>query len=330
MVKQRRQRRREQKKSGRSSSDETDAELIHVERLRTSVAGLDAIVGGGLLAGRLYLIEGRPGSGKTVLAAQLCFERARRGDTCVFVTTLSESHSTLLSNLASFDFFEPRFVDERICFISGYHIVEQGGLDALVRMVTATVRKTKARLLVIDTLTCPGEGGAARSKRFMRDIAALCSLLGCTAVCVAPPSERAGERRIEQASDGILELSRSTIGLRSARMIEVLKLRGSASLDGKHTFTISSRGVTVYPRIEALMTTATPVAQESRVRVSIGLPALDRMFGGGITSASSTAIAGAPGTGKTLLGLHFLAEGARVGEPGLYFGFYETPSRLIA
>jgi circadian clock protein KaiC len=63
--------------------------------------------------------------------------------------------------------------------------------------------------------------------------------------------------------------------------------------------------------------------------MGFGIPELDRMVSGGLLSSSSTMLVGPPGSGKTLLGLHFLAAGAQAGEPGLHFGFYETPARLI-
>jgi circadian clock protein KaiC len=54
------------------------------------------------------------------------------------------------------------------------------------------------------------------------------------------------------------------------------------------------------------------------------------MFGGGLYRGSSTMIAGTPGGGKTLLGLQFLAAGAQAGEPGVHFGMFEHPQRLLA
>ena len=60
-----------------------------------------------------------------------------------------------------------------------------------------------------------------------------------------------------------------------------------------------------------------------------GVAELDRMLGGGVPSGSAVALLGSPGTGKTMLGLSFLVEGARRGETGYYFGFYEPPPRLI-
>jgi circadian clock protein KaiC len=54
------------------------------------------------------------------------------------------------------------------------------------------------------------------------------------------------------------------------------------------------------------------------------------VISGGLNVATSTVAAGTPGLGKTLLGLHFLAEGARLGQPGLFAGFIESPAQLRA
>jgi len=50
------------------------------ELLSTGVAGLDDVLGGGLAAHRLYLLEGEPGAGKTTLALQFLREGAARGE----------------------------------------------------------------------------------------------------------------------------------------------------------------------------------------------------------------------------------------------------------
>jgi circadian clock protein KaiC len=63
--------------------------------------------------------------------------------------------------------------------------------------------------------------------------------------------------------------------------------------------------------------------------VPFGITGLDTALGGGIPAGSTTMVLGSPGSGKTLLGLHFLMAGARVGEHALLFGFYETPPRLV-
>jgi len=82
------------------------------ETISTGNIGLDDILGGGFDADRVYLIEGRPGTGKTTLALQFLLEGVRLGERCLYVT-LSESERELRAvvarhgwTLAGIDVFE--------------------------------------------------------------------------------------------------------------------------------------------------------------------------------------------------------------------------------
>ncbi len=63
-------------------------------------------------------------------------------------------------------------------------------------------------------------------------------------------------------------------------------------------------------------------------RVATGIVGLDTMLHGGFIRESAILVRGAPGTGKTTLGFHYLLEGARRGEPGLFVSFEEFPQSL--
>jgi circadian clock protein KaiC len=63
-------------------------------RLSTGIEGLDEILGGGLDADRVYLIEGQPGTGKTTLALQFLLEGARLGETTLYLS-LSETEQEM-------------------------------------------------------------------------------------------------------------------------------------------------------------------------------------------------------------------------------------------
>ncbi len=65
-----------------------------LRRLPTGIAGLDVILNGGLLAGGIYLVLGSPGTGKTILGNQLCFNQVAAGGQAVFITLLSEFFHT--------------------------------------------------------------------------------------------------------------------------------------------------------------------------------------------------------------------------------------------
>jgi circadian clock protein KaiC len=111
--------------------------------------------------------------------------------------------------------------------------------------------------------------------------------------------------------------------------LQIIKFRGSGFLRGRHAFKITGDGIIVHPRIEALLARPSRDDPGSPGRVRSGLEQLDAMLGGGLPAASTTMVMGPSGTGKTTLGLQFLARSSAT-EPGLMLGFYETPTRIDA
>ena len=72
----------------------TDSSLDIHQRVSTGSAGLDDILGGGLDGERMYLIEGRPGSGKTTIAMQFLLEGRNSGERVLYIT-MSETEREL-------------------------------------------------------------------------------------------------------------------------------------------------------------------------------------------------------------------------------------------
>ena len=104
-------------------------------------------------------------------------------------------------------------------------------------------------------------------------------------------------------------------------------MRGSNPVFGRHSMVITGDGVTVYPRLEALLGDPNAIPAYGDERVPTGLPPLDRIVRGGFPPGSTTMLLGPSGSGKTTMGLHFLAR-STVKERGMLFGFYEGPSSL--
>jgi circadian clock protein KaiC len=127
--------------------------------------------------------------------------------------------------------------------------------------------------------------------------------------------------------DGLIELHDVLFGTQAERELEVRKLRGTDALRGRHSFRITDRGIVAYPRIEALLARPSAADQWPDERCATGVNQLDAMLGGGIPRSTATLVLGASGSGKTSLGLHFFSQSSAQ-EPGLFFGFYETPLRL--
>jgi len=65
-----------------------------------------------------------------------------------------------------------------------------------------------------------------------------------------------------------------------------------------------------------------------QIRVATGVTGLDEMLSGGLVPGSTVLVRGAPGCGKTSLGLQFLVYGARNNDPGLFISFEEFPASI--
>jgi circadian clock protein KaiC len=301
------------------------------ERVESGIPRLDDILKGGLLRGGIYTVVGPPGSGKTILGNQFCFNHvAKTGGRCVYMSLLVESHAKMLRHLSSLNFFRPEVIPERIDYISGYAALRKDGLGGLLDLIRDTLKERRASLFVIDGMEslrqfAPGE---QQVKEFVHELQAFTAMIGCTSLLMSfkDPSYAFTENAVV---DGIIELGDTLVGPRAVRELTVHKFRGGDHLRGKHEVEIGPQGMIIHPRTEIQFDKPPQEADEERIRMAFGVAELDKMLWGGIPSGSTTALLGAPGAGKTLLGLSFLVEGARQGQGGIYFGFYEPPPRLL-
>jgi circadian clock protein KaiC len=96
-----------------------------------------------------------------------------------------------------------------------------------------------------------------------------------------------------------------------------------ASVPGLHTIRINDDGMQAFSRTLGLI--GQKPKPSRRRRLSVGVPELDKMMGGGLLEGDSLLIAGPSGTGKSALATQFIAEGLRKGEPGIMAIFEERP-----
>lgn len=298
-------------------------------RISTGVPGLDDVLMGGLLPHSVCIVQGRPGGGKTILANQICFHHVSEGGRALYVTLLAETHQRLLHYIQQLEFFAVERIPEQLSYLSAFPALQEGGLKALSELLRHELRARGATLLVVDGLVAAQQRAESSDdlKKFIQELQIHASLLGHTALLLT--SALGYEVRPEHTmADGVLELAENRFDRRSERELQVRKFRGSDFLRGGHALQITSRGITVYPRLEALLSNPAGDDPGSEERVSLGSRSIDGLLHGGLRSASSTVIFGPTGGGKTSLGLHFLSQATRE-RPGLLFGFYETPPRLL-
>ncbi len=127
-------------------------------------------------------------------------------------------------------------------------------------------------------------------------------------------------------ADSVISLCSRTVGERSERVLEVLKLRGSSYASGQHGYRLSGGGLDVFPRLaDDSDDSGYALGAE---RVSTGIALLDVILADGYWPGSSTLVAGPSGIGKTLMGLQFVSRGAELGEPGIVASLQENPSQI--
>jgi circadian clock protein KaiC len=298
------------------------------DRLSSGSAPLDLILGGGLVAHATHLIIGLPGSGKTILAQQYLFQNSTRERPGIYFSTVSEPLEKMLRFGQDLAFFDRGALGDRDFFEDLGTPLHAGGLPSVLDTVARLLQERRPGLVVIDSFKAlrPYAGSEEGFRRFLHGLNERSSGLAMTSFWVGEYNADEIDDIPEAAvADGILFLS-STETDRQRRSLHVLKMRGSTFLSGGHTFRVSDRGIEAYPRLTALdgMATSPPARQTT---TSSGIPGLDEMLGG-FQEGSSTLLIGPAGIGKSVLGLHFLFQGARSGEPVILAGLQENPTQL--
>jgi circadian clock protein KaiC len=299
-------------------------------RVSSGSEQLDAVVGGGLIANSINVVMGLPGSGKTILAQQYVFENASEDRPAVYFSTVSEPLEKILRYGETLSFFDPSAIGSRVFYEDlGASLNRQDALTETLARVLAVLRERRPGLLVIDSFRAlrPFASDATAFRRFLQDLAGSLSAYPATSLWVGEYGpEEVGLAPEFAVADGIISLASERAADRDTRVLQVVKLRGSAYLSGTHGYRLSAEGLDVFPRL------ADPVDQAAYTqgdqRISSGIPLLDDALASGLWPGASTLVAGPSGSGKTLLGMHFVFKGAETGEPGLIAGLQENPTQL--
>jgi circadian clock protein KaiC len=301
-----------------------------MDRISTGDSGLDHVLGGGLPVGSLIIVAGPPGSGKTILAQQICFENATSERKAVYYTTWSEPHDKLVRHLEPFSFFEVDALGDRVEFL---HLAERIGGDGTGAFAPAAEEilrrsfETKPVIIVIDSSKALHD--VVERDEFRRAIYDLASKVAYSnAVLIMVGEYTAAETRSQPefaVADGILQLENEARGPIDRRWLRVRKMRGAEVAGGQHSFRIADSGFEVFPRLE---TTLPERVSTLETRAPFELEKLDEAIGGGIPRGDSTLVIGPSGVGKTLLALRFVAAGLTRGERCLHVSFQESETQV--
>jgi len=306
-------------------------------KAKTGVSGLDDILSGGLSRGKVFLLEGQPGAGKTTVALQVLLEGAKAGEKSLYIT-LSEteeelrqsasSHGwTLGSEISVFELIPPESLldaeqQQSLLYSSDLELGET------TKQIFDAVERIKPTLVVLDSLS-EIRLLAQSSLRYRRQILALKHYFarhGATVLLLDDLTAEAADKTVHSVAHGVVRLEELAPAYGAERRrIRVLKYRGQPYRGGFHDFTITTGGINVFPRLVA----SEHHTRFARKQLSTGIGEFDALLGGGADSGSSTLILGPAGTGKSLIAMTFVMAAVARGEQAALFLFDEELGLLF-
>src|SRR5471032_2900524 len=307
---------------------------VAIAKLPTGVRGLDDILGGGIPEFSFNVIAGAPGTGKTTMAHQIMFANATARAPALYFTALGEPALKMLRYQQQFSFFDEAKIGKAILFINLSDRVLEEDLDAVLAEIVQQVTAVRPGIVVVDSFrtvmrTAMAAAGEMAMQSFIQRLTQFLTSWQATTFLVGEyGDEETRGNPLFTVADGLFWLSQKVERNSVVRKLQILKVRGLASVPGLHTIRIGAGGVQAFSRTLGFGRSADKPVR--RRRLSMGIPELDKMMGGGVLEGDSLLIAGPSGTGKSALATQFIAAGLRNGEPGIMAIFEERPHGYTA
>ena len=306
-----------------------------LDRAPTGISGLDQITGGGLPRGRVTLVAGSAGAGKTLLGLQFLVAGARDYGEPGVLLTFEESAAKVAANVRSLGFDLDELQRDGLLAVLSFRVEPNGivaagefDLEPLFLTLDDVIKRVGAKRVVLDTIEVLF--GAFGSDSTVRaELSRLTRWLeerGVTAIVTGERGEKSITRHgiEEYVSDCVIVLDHRVREEISTRRLRVVKYRGAAHGTNEYPFFISARGFVVLPITSITLDYAAP-----EERISTGIARLDHMLGGGIFRGSTVLVSGTGGTGKTSTGAHLVNAACGRGERVLWVLFEESPAQVL-
>jgi circadian clock protein KaiC len=305
-----------------------------IEKVRTGIRGFDEILMGGLPRGRSTLITGGTGTGKTVILNEFLYRGITQyNENGVFVT-FEEDKKDIIKNVKGFGWnYNSLIAQKKLAFVNAgalreatFESSQNYDLSPLIERVKYALKKVEGKRLVMDCLD--NLFSKFQNKDAVRQV--LCQIiaelkdLGVTVLMTAEKSgieQGLSRYGVEEfVADGVIEIELIKGQQQFLRRMFVIKLRGTDFRSGTVEFEITEQGMVFYPKIPVENLVAKTDFQRHQ---SFGIKRLDDILGGGVPQGHMVLISGNTGTGKTMFGMHFLAQGMKVGENAVFVALEE-------
>ena len=312
-------------------------EPTDLPRISTGSSGLDDILGGGFDANRMYLYEGRPGTGKTTIALQFLLKGAEFGERVLYIT-LSETkrelnlvarrHGWSLKDVDIFELVPAETTLDPERQLTVFHPAEVE-LSETTSLIFKEVERINPTRVVFDSLS-ELRLLAQNPLRYRRQVLALKHFFtnrSCTVVLLDDLSSAQDDLQLHSIAHGVVLLEQLALDYGAERRrMRVIKMRGIRFRGGFHDFNIERGGLLIFPR---LIAAEHHKSFPGEVTPS-GNTELDQLLGGGLERGTNALLIGAAGVGKSSVALTYAIAAAERGEHAVFLAFDEGRGTLEA
>jgi KaiC/GvpD/RAD55 family RecA-like ATPase len=249
-------------------------ELVLTRNVATGIQGLDELISGGFPEGRIILVVGGPGTGKTIFASQFLYKGLSEHNENGVFASLDEGKNHYYNEMQNFGWdFKKAEEEKKFVFIDATRVSriamlkeklygketstlrgKQLPIDKLVEEIQGKVQQIDAKRLVLDTIAAlfyrfpdPVERRTA-----VVDLIESLSDLGITAIVTTELSHLSLERNVldeEYLVHGVIMMQTLFSGGATTRAIQVEKMRGAKVNPNLVPYIIDRNGIEIFPNM---------------------------------------------------------------------------------
>ncbi len=237
-----------------------------MNRVKTGVRGLDALIEGGFPENRTIIVSGGTGTGKTIFSTQYLVEGARQYNEPGVLVTLDERPDLIREDVSRFGWDLGELERKKMLSIIDGSIAKVGlpsdeefslpvtgfDLDKLLLEIMRAVKQVRAKRVVVDSI--PGLGfnfeNQPEARKAVLKLSYILQRAGVTAILtteIQEGSNRFGKYGVEEyIADGVILLHYLGVGTKSNRTLHIRKMRATKHSEELHPIEFSKTGIVVH------------------------------------------------------------------------------------
>jgi circadian clock protein KaiC len=318
--------------------------MVTDDLVKTGIAGLDALLFGGVPKTNVILVEGTTGSGKTLFGTEFIYRGITKFNEPGIIVVFEMSPDKLIRDAATlgWDLAELQAQRKLQIVFTSPQVLDQE-LRSQDSLLLETAAEIGAQRIFIDSIgllrrtvtTGDSTGSGGSYREVLQQLIEGLNREHLTAMISQEVQSNLESQLSSETADSLVDtvfrLRRTLHNRRVLRSIEIVKSRGQDFDPGEHTLAIrNGQGLEVFRRVQAPLPLNLDQPTSTARRSVIGVDALDALLGGGIFDGSTTMVVGLSGVGKTVLGTQILREGAlKQDKRGLLISLDEHPAQIV-